>query len=94
VLYAACGGFTASLLFAALPFIVPPGGSTSVAIGLVAQAGGIGTLFGPPLAGHVIETAGYHGLGLMLVVVSLAGAAALLPLVWRPSIKSEAGTSP
>jgi MFS family permease len=82
VLYAVGGGLTASLLFAAVPFIVPPGGSTSVAIGLVAQAGGIGTLFGPPLAGHIIETWGYYGLGLMLVAVSLAGTAVLLPLMW------------
>jgi nitrate/nitrite transporter NarK len=92
VLYAVCGGLTASLLFAAIPFIVPSGGSASVAIGLVAQAGGIGTLFGPPLAGRIIETSGYSGLGLMLVAVSLAGAAVLLPLIWATG--REGGQDP
>lgn len=80
VLFAVAGGLTASVLFAAIPFIVPPGGSASVAIGLVAQAGGIGTLFGPPLAGRIIETSGYSGFAMLLVGVSLAGIAALLPL--------------
>jgi MFS family permease len=51
-----------------------------VAIGLVAQAGGIGTLFGPPLAGHVIETYGFAGFGWFLAVVALVGIACLVPL--------------
>ncbi len=59
---------TASALFASIPFIVRRGGSASVAIGLVAQAGGIGTLFGPPLAGYVIETYGFAGFGWFLAV--------------------------
>jgi predicted MFS family arabinose efflux permease len=80
VAYAIAGGVIASALFAAVPFIVPRSGSASVAIGLIAQAGGLGTLFGPPLAGHVIENYGFDGFGMLLAMVSLAGAAVLMPL--------------
>jgi hypothetical protein len=80
-LFAIAGGVTASALFASIPFIVRRGGSASVAIGLVAQAGGIGTLFGPPLAGHVIETYGFAGFGWFLTAVALAGIVCLLPLI-------------
>ena len=79
-LFAIAGGMTASALFASIPFIVRRGGSASVAIGLVAQAGGIGTLFGPPLAGYVIETYGFAGFGWFLAVVALVGIACLVPL--------------
>ena len=51
-----------------------------MAIGLVAQAGGIGTLFGPPLAGYVIETYGFAGFGWFLAAVALVGIACLVPL--------------
>ena len=79
-LFAIAGGMTASALFASIPFIVRRGGSASMAIGLVAQAGGIGTLFGPPLAGHVIETYGFAGFGWFLGDGALVGIACLIPL--------------
>jgi hypothetical protein len=84
MLFAIAGGLTASALFAVIPFVLLPDGSPPVAIGLVAQAGGIGTLFGPPLAGHVIETFGYPSFGVLIVAVSVAGAAVLLPLILAP----------
>ena len=80
-LFAIAGGMTASALFASIPFIVRRAGSASVAIGLVAQAGGIGTLFGPPLAGHVIETYGFAGFGWFLAAVALVGIVCLVPLI-------------
>ncbi|MDW6025514.1 MFS transporter [Mesorhizobium sp. BAC0120] len=80
VAYAIIGGLVASALFAAIPFLVPQSGSASVAIGLVAQAGGLGTLFGPPLAGHIIENFGFGGFGMLLAAVSLIGVVVLLPL--------------
>jgi MFS family permease len=79
-LFAIAGGMTASALFASIPFIVRRQGSASVAIGLVAQAGGIGTLFGPPLAGYVIETYGFAGFGWFLAAVALVGIVCLIPL--------------
>lgn len=82
VVFAFALGVVASALFAALPFIVPAGGSTAVAIGLVAQAGGIATLVGPPLAGAMIER-GWAVFGWMLLVVALAGLAASAPLMKR-----------
>lgn len=81
--FAIAGGVTASALFAALPFIVPRGGSVAVAIGLVAQTGGIGTVIGPPLAGFVIETHGWPGFAWLLLATALAGFLATLPLLRR-----------
>jgi MFS family permease len=83
VLLAVSGAVVASALFAAIPFILPAGGSVSVAIGLVSQAGGIATLFGPPLAGWVIERFGWPGLGWFLVFAALFGLLSLAPLVAR-----------
>lgn len=77
------GAVVASTQFAAIPFLTPRAGSVSVAIGLVCQAGGLGTVFGPPLAATVIEAAGWTGFGWFLAVVALAGLAAMLPLALR-----------
>lgn len=81
VLFAVSGAVIASALFAAVPYILPAGGSVSVAIGLVSQAGGIATLFGPPLAGHVIESHGWPGFGWFLLFSSLAGLLSMAPLL-------------
>ena len=78
---AIAGGIIASALFAAIPVFVPRGGSVSMAIGLVAQAGGIGTLLGPPLAGAIIERYSWWGLGAFLSVAALAGLVCVAPLV-------------
>ena len=62
-----------------------------MAIGLVAQAGGIGTLFGPPLAGYVIETYGFASFGWFLLAVALVGIACLMPLM---SARAPQGSPP
>lgn len=85
VVFALAGGVTASALFAGVPFIVPRGGSASVAIGLIAQTGGIATVFGPPLAGHVIDGQGWDGFGWFLAGAGVVGALCLLPLLIRRS---------
>ncbi|MBO6717712.1 MAG: MFS transporter [Rhizobiaceae bacterium] len=84
VLYAVAGGVIASALFASAPFIVPPGGSVSVAIGFIAQAGGISTVAAPPLAGWVIESYGFAGLGWFLAAAAIVGPILLLPMLRRP----------
>jgi MFS family permease len=81
VLLAVSGAVVASALFAAIPFILPAGGSVSVAVGLVSQAGGIATLFGPPLAGAVIERFGWPGFGWFLAAAAVAGLLSLAPLL-------------
>lgn len=83
LVFAVAGGVTASALFAAVPYIVPKGGSVAVVIGLVAQTGGLGTVFGPPLAGHVIERYGWPGYGWFLAAVAVAGFLLLAPLLTR-----------
>ncbi|BCH20312.1 hypothetical protein MesoLjLb_00970 [Mesorhizobium sp. L-8-3] len=85
VAVALAGGVTASALFASVPFIVPRGGSASVAIGLIAQTGGIATVFGPPLAGHVIDGQGWDGFGWFLAGSGVVGALCLVPLLTRRS---------
>jgi MFS family permease len=84
VLYAIAGGVIASALFASVPFIVPPGGSVSVAIGFIAQAGGISTVAAPPLAGFVIENYGFAGLGWFLAAAAIVGPFLIAPMLRRP----------
>jgi MFS family permease len=80
VLFAVAGGLVAAALFASIPFIVPAGGSAAVAIGLICQAGGIGTLIGPPLAAYFIQRGGWEAFALFVVVTAVAGILACLPL--------------
>ncbi len=86
---AVSGALVASAQFAAIPFITPARGSVSVAIGLVCQAGGLGTVFGPPLAAAVIERSGWTGFGWFLAAVSLAGLVCMAPLM-RPAPQNSA----
>lgn len=81
VLLAVSGALVASSQFAAIPFITPRDGSVPVAIGLVCQAGGIGTVFGPPVAALTIERFGWPGFGWFLAAIALFGLAAMLPLM-------------
>ena len=81
IAFAVSGALVASAQFAAIPFVTPRGGSVPVALGLVCQAGGIGTLFGPPIAAFVIERFGWNGLGWFLSAVALAGLACMVPLM-------------
>lgn len=85
LVFAIAGGVIASALFAAVPYIVPKGGSVAVAIGLVAQTGGLGTVFGPPLAGHVIERYGWDGYAWFLAAVAVAGVVFVAPLLMPPA---------
>jgi MFS family permease len=80
------GGVTGSMLYAVIPALVARGGSVPIAIGVVAQCGGIGTLFGPPLAGHIIESGGWVGFA-----VFLAGTAVLCLLILAPLLVRRGG---
>ncbi|MFI0849688.1 MFS transporter [Mesorhizobium sp. IMUNJ 23232] len=93
IVFAVAGGLTASTLFAAIPAIVPRGGSAAVAIGLVCQAGGIGTVLGPPLAAAVVDAHGWTGFAWFLGAVSAAGLVCLVPLLLGRSTRpvGEAG---
>lgn len=74
------GAVVASAQYAAIPFITPTKGSVAVAFGVVAQAGGIGTLFGPPIAAWITETYGWAAFGWFLAAVALAGLACMVPI--------------
>lgn len=90
IIFAVAGGLTASTLFSAIPAIVPRGGSAAVAIGLVCQAGGIGTVLGPPLAAAVIDAYGWTGFAFFLAMLSAVGAVCLLPLFVGRSAQAAA----
>jgi MFS family permease len=74
------GAVVASSHYAAVPFITPPDGSPAVLFGLIAQAGGLGTLIGPPLAAVVVGAYGWTGLGVFIALVALAGFVCMLPI--------------
>jgi len=74
LVFSLASGLIASSIFATLPRIVSGGRSVSVAMGVIAQAGGIGTVIGPPVAGAVIDYHGWSGLGIYGVLICLSGA--------------------
>lgn len=74
------GAIVASALFAAIPFLTPAKGSVPIAIGIVSQAGGLATVFSPPLAAAIIDGFGWVGLGWFLAIVSALGVLAVFPL--------------
>ena len=89
------GALVASAQFAAIPFITPRDGSVPMAIGLVCQAGGLGTVFGPPLAASVVEVFGWSGFGWFLSAVAVVGLACMLPILSRyPAAKASAADAP
>lgn len=86
--FAVAHGVVASAIFAAVPLILPAGGSTAIAIGIIAQTGGISTLIGPPIAGYVIATHGWTGFGAYMFAVSVVGLLLTAPMLarrWRPA---------
>ncbi len=87
------GALVASAQFAAIPFVTPRDGSVPVAIGLVCQAGGLGTVLGPPLAAAVVEAFGWSGFGWFLSAVAVVGLASMVPILGRypPGRASAAG---
>ena len=80
VLVTVAGALVASSLFAAIPFVTPAGGSVATSIGIVSQAGGIGTLAGPPLAAWILHDHGWTGFGWLLTATAVFGIACLAPL--------------
>lgn len=73
LLHAFSGGLIASALFASIPHILPKGASSALLIGIIAQAGGLATVGGPPLAGFIIEKFGWQGLGILLSILASIG---------------------
>jgi MFS family permease len=80
MLLAVASAVVASSLFAAIPFVTPAGGSVAVALGIVSQAGGMGTLIGPPLAAFVVENYGWAGLGWFMAGAAALGIFCMAPL--------------
>ncbi len=79
--FAFAHGVLASAIFASVPLLLPAGGSAAIAIGIIAQTGGLATLVGPPIAGHVIATYGWPVFGLYLAAAAVAGLLLLVPIL-------------
>jgi MFS family permease len=82
-IYAFFCGICASSLFASVPLLAATQMSSTRTVGAIAQAGGIATLLGPPIAGSIIEDFGWPALAGTFVVVALIGTAAILTTI-RP----------
>ncbi|MCR9134530.1 MAG: MFS transporter [Alphaproteobacteria bacterium] len=81
VTFAFLGGVIASMCFGSVPQVASERFSAALVVGIIAQAGGTGTIFGPPLAGFVIDTWGWTGLSTLLVGLSAAGSLLMVPMV-------------
>jgi MFS transporter, CP family, cyanate transporter len=77
-MYAFFCGIGASALFASAPLLAGTPISSARTIGAMAQAGGMATLIGPPLAGSIIGNFGWPALAGSFVAVALIEAAAIL----------------
>lgn len=86
--FAFLGGVIASMCFGSVPQAASKRFSAAMVVGVIAQAGGTGTIFGPPLAGFVIESWGWSGLTVLLTVLSVAGALLMVPMI-RPATESD-----
>ncbi|MEW9530010.1 CynX/NimT family MFS transporter [Microbispora sp. NPDC049125] len=71
-------GFLGALVFAALPLVLERLDHADVGNGVVAQAGSLGSLLGPPLFGLVAGGAGYQALVPVIAVGILAAVGSLL----------------
>lgn len=79
--FAFAGGLAASSLFASVALIENGKDSATALVGAVAQAGGIATVFGPPLAGYWIESFGRTALSLSFATAALVAAVVIVALV-------------
>jgi MFS family permease len=77
-IYAFSCGICASSLFASVPLLAGTQRSSARTIGAMAQAGGVATLIGPPVAGSIIGNFGWPALAGSFVAVALIETAAIL----------------
>ncbi|GAA1011676.1 hypothetical protein Aple_012670 [Acrocarpospora pleiomorpha] len=78
-------GFLGALAFAALPLVLQRLDHADVGNGLIAQAGSLGSLLGPPLFGLVATEFGFQPLALVITVGMLAAVGLLLLIGRRAS---------
>ena len=75
-MFALGNGVASAGIFAAVPPLADArGADTTLGFGLVAQAGGIGTVIGPPAMGAAIDVLGWEGACIALLPVALAAVA-------------------
>ncbi len=79
--FAFLGGMIASMIFGSVPRAATEKFSAAMVVGVIAQAGGIGTIAGPPLAGFLVDMFGWGALTWFLTALSLAGTLMMAPMV-------------
>lgn len=88
--FAFLGGVIASMCFGSVPQAASSRFSAAMVVGVIAQAGGIGTIFGPPLAGFVIDNFGWSGLTVLLTTLSICGALLMIPMIRTAGVRNSA----
>lgn len=81
-IYAFFCGICASSLFASVPLFAKTQIAATRTIGAIAQAGGMATLIGPPIAGSIIEHFGWAALAWSFVAVAFIETAAILITIY------------
>jgi len=79
----ALGGLVAAAAFASVPLVAPDTRAIGSINGLLAQAGSLGSLAGPPMLALWVEWAGWSTAPLPLLAVAAVGAAAALAVPRR-----------
>ncbi len=79
--FAFLGGILVSSVFGSVPTTASARLSAAIVIGLIAQAGGLGTVGGPPLAGYLLDLFGWSALTWFLTLLSVIGTVTMLPLL-------------
>ena len=74
----AFGGLVPAAAFASVPLVAPDARAIGPINGLLAQAGSLGSLAGPPTLALWVEWAGWSAAPLLLLAVAAVGAAAAL----------------
>ncbi|MCT9934813.1 MFS transporter [Planotetraspora sp. A-T 1434] len=81
-------GYLGALVFAALPLVLARLDDADIGNGMVAQAGSLGSLLGPPLFGQVAAGPGFQTL-VPVIAVGILAAVAMMLLVGRKAARSR-----
>jgi MFS transporter, DHA1 family, inner membrane transport protein len=78
-IFSATGGLIAGCIFATAPGASPEPRLTPITVGLIIQGGSIGQVFGPVIAGAVVQAFGWHAASApVAIAAAIAGGLSML----------------